>query len=551
MGKYLDIPARFITESYTDSVMKPDKTVGNVQPEEEVYEECDMFIELGDEMYYVSEYHNALFDDPDAHDEALNEFGILLDSYDDEIVQEVASYGPYDEYLKKHGYDPKTNTIKDPVRPRKRISAGRIGSEKERRRMNRFLHENGYDPKTETIQTDINDVNNPGSKLRVKFNIMTNTGPGESQSRYMGNPDDYVISMDKPAMQAKLHNSTGTLKHEEGHLNSGYGTYYGKPTSEDIEREKDTKKYFDKIDSSGKLEGLDLHASFSDEYDHDAYSVTHNRHDKRGTSIGSTLKSMIHDIAKYDLKRAKNRSKSIRQSLSESINIVKSAGLLEILLQQNTPTENDDDLTWAKFLAKKSKNNSMFNKFMTDDANSEKIMKQYQLIEDQFYKNPHKRYTPEHKKYSDEINKKLTEIERQLAEVSERIHNNPAVKIIAAAKNVITKKNAGFIKPDGTIDRAKISGDRHKKSVNDAFLREADLRQTFAKDQFDKKQKALKAEQAKKRQLSKEELQKQLDSGKLSKEQAAKASKKIARIQQFEERQGKAPQQPKKSAKKK
>ena len=140
-----DIPMRFITESYADSVMEFDNTVENAQPVEEVYEECDMFIELGDSMFYVSEYHNALFDDPDAHDEVINEFGILLDSYDDDLIEET--FKPYDEYLKKHGYDPKTNTIEDPDEPGRRVSAGHIGSNKERNRMNKFLRENGYDPK--------------------------------------------------------------------------------------------------------------------------------------------------------------------------------------------------------------------------------------------------------------------------------------------------------------------------------------------------------------------------------------------------------------------
>ena len=56
----------------------------------------DMFIELGDMMFYVSEYHNALFDDPDAHDDVINEYGILLDSYGDEFIEETAK--PYDDY---------------------------------------------------------------------------------------------------------------------------------------------------------------------------------------------------------------------------------------------------------------------------------------------------------------------------------------------------------------------------------------------------------------------------------------------------------------------
>ena len=169
-----DIPMRFCESYYTDPVESVDEADSTIV-EEEVFEECDWFICLGESLFYVSEYHNALFDDPDAHDEAVNEFGILLDSYDDDVIQEAsAQKKPYDAYLKKLKYDPKNNTVEDPNRPGKRISAGKTGSAKERNRMNKFLRENDYDPKTDTIQTDINDPKNKGSKKRLKFAMNPN-----------------------------------------------------------------------------------------------------------------------------------------------------------------------------------------------------------------------------------------------------------------------------------------------------------------------------------------------------------------------------------------
>ena len=45
----------------------------------------DVFITLGGAMFYVSEYHNALFDDPDAYAEAVLECG--LDISDSESVR--------------------------------------------------------------------------------------------------------------------------------------------------------------------------------------------------------------------------------------------------------------------------------------------------------------------------------------------------------------------------------------------------------------------------------------------------------------------------------
>ena len=175
MSDMPDIPMRFCESYYNEQEESVDEADSTIAEEEEVFEECDWFICLDESLFYVSEYHNALFDDPDAHDEAINEFGILLDSYDDKIIQEAA-HGPYDDYLKKHKYDPKTNTIEDPDEPGRRVSAGHIGSNKERNRMNKFLRENGYDPKTETIQTDLDDPKNPGAKKRLKFGINSQIG---------------------------------------------------------------------------------------------------------------------------------------------------------------------------------------------------------------------------------------------------------------------------------------------------------------------------------------------------------------------------------------
>lgn len=272
------------------------------------YEECDWFVQLGDSLFYVSEYHNALFDDPDAHDEAVNEFGILLDSYDDEIVQE-ASYGPYDEYLKKHGYDPNTNTIEDPNRPGKRVSAGKIGSNKERNRMNKFLRENGYDPKTETILTDIDDKNNPGQKKRVPFTINPHDVTQHYDSAYQttvdgkvkryGQMDTDSINMTPKDIQKKPAYSNATYKHEEGHASQMTDKVYDferdkplwKSGSEGLRRRDEAKAHIDAMpyEDWKKIKNRD-HDLDPVEYDADAYSELHNRYAKGDTMLRSLRK---------------------------------------------------------------------------------------------------------------------------------------------------------------------------------------------------------------------------------------------------------------------
>jgi len=296
-----DIPKRFCKSHYdypVDSVVEAESTI----VEDEVFEECDWFVQLGDSLFYVSEYHNALFDDPDAHDEAINEFGILLDSYDDDIIQEAA-YGPYDEYLKKHKYDPKTNTIEDPNRPGKRISAGKIGSNKERNRMNKFLRENGYDPKTETILTDINDKNNPGQKKRVPFTINPHAANQHVDAAYQmrvngklkryGQVDTDSINMQPRSIQQKPAYANATYKHEEGHAAQAPDKVYDfesgkelwKSGSEGLRRRNEAKSYLDNMpdDFWDKIEtDHDLDPA---EYDADAYSELYNRYAKGDTQL--------------------------------------------------------------------------------------------------------------------------------------------------------------------------------------------------------------------------------------------------------------------------
>lgn len=477
MSKYLDIPARFITESYADSVIESDKTVENVQPVEEVYEECDMFIELGDSMFYVSEYHNALFDDPDAHDEVINEFGILLDSYDDDLIEET--FKPYDEYLKKHKYDPKTNTIEDPDEPGRRVSAGRIGSNKERNRMNKFLRENGYDPKTETIQTDLDDPKNPGAKKRLKFGINSQIGhPGKPMQlpgayaqpdRYNGDDDDdeYAslfeqpgISMSKSAMQLKRRQSQALLKHEEGH----HAQWQDKKKFVNDRRagQRIIKKYTEKDPTYA----ANPHGSNPEEFVSDKYAIDHTKKPDLIGGVSSLDKDMIKSLIPVYRKQ-----------------------LADIRRVYGTTS---DQKTLDKMKKDLKDQYDFFGRWYTSDGQT----------------------PPPH------AQKAINDMKREI--------ESGFPNTIAAWKALSNKSDKDFIKQQSAL---WLNDDTHNS--------EKSARAEFAERQMKRKARSAESAAAKQRQLSKEQLKQQIASGKLTKDQLAKAKRKLQRIEQFEKSQRK------------
>ena len=134
---------------------------------------------------------------------------------------------PYDEYLKKHNYDPKTNTIE--INGERR-NAGAVPSTKERNRINKFLRENKYDPKTETYESDIK--NKDGKPERIKLNIVPNTNEYENSHNFTrikrtGELIDDNINLTQETLKRKPVKSNQSLKHEEGHANQERGSDSG------------------------------------------------------------------------------------------------------------------------------------------------------------------------------------------------------------------------------------------------------------------------------------------------------------------------------------
>lgn len=456
----------------------------------------DMFIELGDMMFYVSEYHNALFDDPDAHDEVINEYGILLDSYDVEFIEETAK--PYDDYLRKHGYDPKTNSIEDPNNPGRRVNAGRIGSKKERNRMNKFLRENGYDPKTETILTDINDKNNPGQKKRVKFGI--NSAIGNAGARMTMPPaysrvddvDDYTddtesgIAMSKSTMQQKPGQSNYILKHEEGHMayedsfdKKRNGTWNNNPSHHSPKAYRDDiNAARQHIKSQAKKNPALLgnsHDILPTEYQADKYGEEHNRYG-RGHGAAA-LSNIMGKLKKFD--------PSTYQAQREAM-----------LDAYGTGEEG-------------------FKKFAAS------LQDQYDMM----------------------------------LSMSEMMKGTPSASIYKKGLVGIKREiDAGF--PESRKVFFSLTQPDEKKAIDEGMQRDIDKMDAgtdsgiaFMKKYADKAQVQQAAADAKRRQLAKEQLKRQIASGKLTGDQAAKAERKIQRIEAFEAGKQQIQQQPKQQTK--
>ena len=472
---------------------KPIKEGFEMHSDDDYFEEADLFITLGESMFYVSEYHNALFDDPDAHEEAICEFGILLDSYDDEIVQEAA-YGPYDEYLKRHNYDPKTNSIEDPNNPGRRVNAGRIGSNKERNRMNKFLRENGYDPKTETILTDINDKKNPGQKKRAKFGINSAIGNAggdmtmpPAYSRF-DNADDYTddtgpgIAMSKSTMQQKPGQSNYILKHEEGHMayedsfdKKRNGTWNTNPSHHSPKAYRDDiNAARQHVKSQAKKNPALLgnaHDILPTEYQADKYGEEHNRY---GHGHGAAaLSNIIGKLKKFD------------------------------------PSTY------------RAQRDAILNSYGTGEEGFKKFAATLQ----------------------DEYNMMLS--------MSETLKGTPSAGVYKRGLIGIKREiDAGF--PESRKVFFSLTQPDEKKAIDEGIQRDidkvdagTDSRVAFMKKYADKAKVQQAATAAKQRQLAKEQLKQQIASGKLTSDQAAKAERKIQRIEAFEKQQAQNQSMPK------
>ena len=537
-----------------------------------VKSEMDTFITIGDSMFYVSEYHNALFDDPDAHEEAICEFGLLLDSPDDEYFEETEK--PYDDYLKKHGYDPKTNTILTPDpndwsvsggRKMIRVSAGRIGSKKERNRLNKFLRENGYDPETETIQTDINDRKNPGRKKRVKFEINP-SNDGEMEAQWNEDEKAFVnekITMPPKSLQKKPYRSNQIFKHEEGHA-AQYGdtarparSFFGialddpefVPNGEATKGVDKAKQHLSSMSDEDKSKIRVSHDLDPTEYHADAYGELHNRYSKRGNSSRRELMNAADEFEKklneMDRSIIKKGKQEARKKYREDETVLR-----KLLSLPGYPGTDVSDENWAKFLIANKKyipkdKWPSIEGYLKYREQTDKLRDKVRELQkkaraagmdpdsdewDDFYFENIKPIHDEIKKIRDQADGALDGSSyvfstKDLAKEAEKrgIDNLFSEKIGRSAQEYIDYK------------KKEKAGVKYRDPDEMRFAHQK--RGEYAQQVWDERDKQQKAQAAKQRQLSKEQLQQQIASGKLTKDQAAKAERKIQKIEAYEKQQ--------------
>ena len=151
-------------------------------------------------------------------DTIQEEVDTVIEFEDDlQLVQE----GLYEQYLKKHQYDPENNTIFVGGR---RVNAGKTDV-KTRQRINAFLRDHKYNPNDETILSDYLDEN--GNQRRISFSIGHGV-PDSAINAYSGNThgDNIIdssggyggIELDKQLLAHQNRGvPEGALGHEQGH----------------------------------------------------------------------------------------------------------------------------------------------------------------------------------------------------------------------------------------------------------------------------------------------------------------------------------------------
>jgi hypothetical protein len=207
---------------------------------------------------------------------------VEYDIDDDELEFFDETEKPFDDYLKKHNYDPNKNTIEFDG---ERHNAGKIPSKKERNRMNRFLRENNYDPKTETYESDI--IGKNGKPERIKLNITPNTDDyynSHNKTYYRGELTDESIDLTQKTIKKKPNKSNQSLKHEEGHANQLRGRDSGH--IKDAEK-MITQNPLDKDTQNDHYKPKELDA--------DVYGYQHNRYANKDKSNKTGLEVRYKD----------------------------------------------------------------------------------------------------------------------------------------------------------------------------------------------------------------------------------------------------------------
>ena len=234
---------------------------------------------------------------------------------------------------------------------------------KQRNRMKTFLKDQDYNPEDSTVKTDIIDKST-GKPVRVKLDI-DGTHPifkGQPQPFAMGknkldeeNEDigttlrDYMtnysdtddktiahyddnndhIAMPKSIMKRHPSISTGTFKHEEGHINKTYNpeeiTKYEGKAQEKID------------DTASKGINTNIHDTIPEEYAVDTYSALHNKYPDKTRFLRA--------LASNDISQMKAMKKQCKKQLDDIMsNIDWNGDITELKESFNTMLSTSEDM---------------------------------------------------------------------------------------------------------------------------------------------------------------------------------------------------------------
>lgn len=477
----------------------------------------------------------------------------------DDIVQEAL--GPYEEYLRRHNYDPKTNTLDDPRRPGKRMSAGKTSSKKARNRLNAFLKRHHYDPKTGTILTDITD--GAGNRKRVPFEIVQNP----SSTSYVRHD---ITQSDVRPVVPDSEDKTGSTIVKRGGIQMATKFAESKPkhsepvfAHESIHAKENLAKK-DAVERSTALLGSrgKRHELRPAEFDtgNDIGTV-----DLHGRVLDNYLFDIVGVMKKY--KPDDPDMAELYETESEDVVLDEMRGIArKIMIGEISPEEWSTNPNFLKEIqsALPASNKRLEKQF----AKARKL--QYDPYD---WENPDPRYEAAEKL----ANKRKSRLNSHDSEEEEIIADDEGSELASRYTRGVNTGPAAFRRVHDTVSDSDRSFRRLSKSLMDPEKRKKlekflddegfamgedlptriwkyfnqyndestpDARAENLEENIRARQEKKMVAQAARRKLAKEMLQSQIDSGKLTPEQIQKARRKIQHIDAFEQKQQQQQKQP-------
>ena len=494
-----------------------------------IYEHA--YIRIGYDILYDESDFDLYFEGYE-YDDYDNEIITIESEYDYDVWMET--YQPYDVWLKKHQYDPSNNTL---IINGKRVDAGKVGSKKERHRLNKFLRENGFDPETETILSDIPD--GKGGRKRIDFGVGF-LHPNAQSFMVKTAPSDVAPSV-VPAV-------TGTT---EGRIVPGKEHSLAMPDPELTDQISETaKKFEDEANAiSKKMKKLNIQLSNMAENDPQRVFITNQlvACQKQLNDVQQRYQNWISTIPRDKGSIALSKSSMMKKPAFSNFVLKHEEGhIAKGELDPATYTTN-------KSGQEKNKRGQDFVDYIKQSGVGDHAPND---VSDAVSMNPHfngnemasDEYGIQHSKHSKsgmEVEPTLTNLVSAYDKRNMRVAINELKRRQRECENELktatdNKRREELIEKiyylDSLIDQvanAAKSGDTSVSDPNSPVSIEHKARQANAAVVNARRQQQQQATDAKRRELQIGQLQQQIASGQLTPQQVSAAKKKIARIEAY------------------